>query len=395
MVPGSLALIAQAYPSKERGGAIGLWSMASGIASALGPLLGGGVLDMGGASAWRWIFWINPPIGLVTLVLLYGCTRHLSAGRLRPHRRRRRDPRDVGAGGDRARTHNGGRARCRRHARRVDGGRRASWRWRPSCGGRGASSEPMLPMGLFRVRTFVGANVLTFFLYFALAGSLFFLPMTLIEAMGLSETEAGSIYLPLTHRNVSGRPLFRPLRRSHGPRLPITAGSLIVAASFLLIAVAVHLGAFACGRPPGDGHSRPRHGPRHRAAFDRGDDLDGRRLERHRVGHQQWRRPGRRPVRRRRAGPRRDGPLLRSLWIPPSFPQSYGEPVSALADAARSMRAEAMMAAFSAVSIVTAVLSAFSAAWSPGGPSAAPRGRSIRPTRAWALKRSAAAAFPC
>jgi MFS family permease len=78
MVPGSLALIARAYPPNERGGAIGLWSMASGIAAALGPLSGGMVMDLGGASAWRWIFWINPPVGALTLFLLYRCTRRYS-----------------------------------------------------------------------------------------------------------------------------------------------------------------------------------------------------------------------------------------------------------------------------------------------------------------------------
>ena len=64
--------------------------MASGIASALGPLLGGVVLDMGGASAWRWIFWINPPIGARHPGPALWLHEASSAGRLRPHRRRRR-----------------------------------------------------------------------------------------------------------------------------------------------------------------------------------------------------------------------------------------------------------------------------------------------------------------
>ncbi|RWE28331.1 MFS transporter, partial [Mesorhizobium sp.] len=65
MVPGSLAIIAKAYPKKERGRAIGIWAAASALTTALGPVLGGLVLSTFGNGVWRAIFAVNLPLGLV------------------------------------------------------------------------------------------------------------------------------------------------------------------------------------------------------------------------------------------------------------------------------------------------------------------------------------------
>ncbi len=70
MVPGSLAIIAKAYPKKERGRAIGIWAAASALTTALGPVLGGFVLSTFGNGVWRAIFAINLPLGLISIYLL-------------------------------------------------------------------------------------------------------------------------------------------------------------------------------------------------------------------------------------------------------------------------------------------------------------------------------------
>jgi EmrB/QacA subfamily drug resistance transporter len=360
MVPGSLALIARAYPHEERGAAIGLWSMASGIAAALGPLIGGLVLDAGGDSAWRWIFWINPPVGLLTLYLLYAHTR-----RYAPRRQGRIDVTGAVlatlalAGIAYALTQlgerGGGTAKVAAAAAGGCVAMVAFVYWEAH------ASAPMLPLGLFRSRIFTGANILTFFLYFALAGSLFFLPMTLIEALGLGETKAGSIYLPFTAvmalvASWSGRFADR-----HGPRLPITIGSLVVAISFLLAALAVHLGAFAAGVMPAMAVLGLGMGlvvaPLSTAVMTSTEEkttgiASG-------INNGVARVAGLFAV----AALGLAATLVYTALVDPALvPGSYGEPADALPEAARTMRSEAMIAAFVAVSVATAFLSFLSAA---------------------------------
>lgn len=72
MVPSSLAIIAEAYPKDQRGGAIGTWAAASSLTILLGPVLGGALLTWLGNDSWRWVFAINLPLGAVALALLFG-----------------------------------------------------------------------------------------------------------------------------------------------------------------------------------------------------------------------------------------------------------------------------------------------------------------------------------
>ncbi len=78
MVPGSLAIIAEAYPKDQRGGAIGTWAAASSLTTLLGPVLGGALLTWFGNDSWRWVFAINLPLGAIALVLLVGISTRTS-----------------------------------------------------------------------------------------------------------------------------------------------------------------------------------------------------------------------------------------------------------------------------------------------------------------------------
>ncbi|RWF23824.1 MAG: MFS transporter, partial [Mesorhizobium sp.] len=102
--------------------------------------------------------------------------------------------------------------------------------------------EPMIDLGLFRNRAFAGANLATFFLYFALSANLFYLPMVLIAGWGLNSAEVGVIFVPLSAliALLSG-PVGHWSDRI-GPRLPIAAGSLIVAVAFAGLALLSHAG---------------------------------------------------------------------------------------------------------------------------------------------------------
>jgi len=288
MVPGSLALIARSYPADQRGKAIGLWSMASGIAAALGPILGGFLIDAGGAPAWRWIFWINPLPGLITLAFLY-------LARI-PDDSKKRASLDI-PGALLATFGLGALAFGLSQASEagVNVVSVAAWLVAGTLAlltfllWEARSPAPMLPLSLFRIRTFNGANLLTFFLYFALAGSLFFLPMTLIEALSLPEAHAGSVYLPFTVvmavvARLSGGMTDR--LADHRPVIPGGRGRCI-------------LPCLRTRRAAGDGRARRGHGFCRRSPVDDGDDGRGRLARRHSLRSQQRHFTHRRPVRGR------------------------------------------------------------------------------------------------
>lgn len=240
MVPCSLAIIAKAYPKKERGRAIGIWAAASALTTALGPVLGGAMLASFEESIWRAIFAINLPLGGISIYLLLA-----------------KVPADAPAA---------------RRSLDLGGAALATLAFGALAYGMTAMSdisqgaaplvaivagavlligfiiweqrrhEPMVDLALFRSRPFAGANMATFLLYFALSAILFYLPMLLIAGWSLSAGEVGFIFFPLS---VCIAVLSGPVGRFSdriGPRLPIAAGSLLVGLAFAGLAIMTHVG---------------------------------------------------------------------------------------------------------------------------------------------------------
>ncbi len=194
LIPGSLALITAHVPPERRGRAIGTWAAFSSVSVAIGPVLGGWLIDH---ASWRWVFYINPPLALVVLALL--------AAGVPESRDESRSGRFDYVGAALVALGLGvlvyGLLEAARHgfddpaaAVSVAAGVvllaafiRVEAR----------AEVPMMPLGLFRSRVFSGANAATFFLYAALGGGFFFLSFNMVQVQGWSATEAGLAFLPL------------------------------------------------------------------------------------------------------------------------------------------------------------------------------------------------------
>jgi len=234
LVPGSLALITASFPESTRGQAIGTWSGFTAIAAAIGPVIGGWLIEH---STWRWVFFLNLPLALAVILLSprvpesrnQSASHHLDwPGALLG---------TVGLGGVTyaliewpARALHGA---CLVSAAAALGfvalaGFVAVEHW---------SHAPMVSLELFRSRNFTGANLLTLFLYASLGGWMFFLPIDLIEIRHYTATRAGAVFLPFVAIMFGLSRWAGGLVARFGSRLPLTLGPLIAACGFALFAI--------------------------------------------------------------------------------------------------------------------------------------------------------------
>jgi EmrB/QacA subfamily drug resistance transporter len=233
LVPGSLSIISASFDEQSRGQAIGTWSGFTAITTAAGPVLGGWLIEH---ASWRWAFFINVPIAAAVVVI--------SLWHIPESRNSAAGPIDwvgaslatVGLGGV------------------VYGfveSTNLGWTHPLVFGSlivgfacligfafaEARVSSPMVPLALFKSRSFSGANLLTFFLYAAFGVFFFLFPMNLIQVQGYSTTATGAAILPMILLMFFLSRWSGGLVARFGSRAPLIVGPLIAAAGFVLFAV--------------------------------------------------------------------------------------------------------------------------------------------------------------
>lgn len=233
LVPASLAIISSSFAREHRASAIGAWSGLAGIATAIGPFLGGWLID---SVSWRYVFLINVPIIVVTVPLTL---RHVPETR-DEHAARRIDVRGgvLLAAGLAALVYSliegptGGGWSAADLALAIGGGLAlASWVVLER-----RSAGPMVPLGIFRSRQFSGANAVTLVVYGALSAVTFLVVVYLQTDLGYDALEAGAALLPITALMLAFSTRAGALAQRIGPRLPMTVGPLVVAVGTALYA---------------------------------------------------------------------------------------------------------------------------------------------------------------
>jgi len=233
LVPGSLAIISATFDDQERGAAIGTWSGFSAMTSAIGPVLGGWLIEH---VSWRAVFFLNVPLAALVIVL--------SLRFMNESRDSSRSSRVDWAGATLAVLGLGAVVYALLEWPR--GVSRNDVMVAVAAGGaislvalivvESRVSNPMLPLGLFRSRTFTLANVFTLLLYGALATVLWLVPLNLIQVHHYSATEAGAALLPFSLLMLSLSRWSGGLVHRVGSRMPLAAGAIIAACGLALFA---------------------------------------------------------------------------------------------------------------------------------------------------------------
>ncbi|HEY1277264.1 MAG TPA: DHA2 family efflux MFS transporter permease subunit [Thermoleophilaceae bacterium] len=232
LTPAALAVIVATFPPAERGRAVGAWTAWGGIGTVLGPLIGGQLVD---TASWRWIFAVNVPLVVVTVVMIL---RVVPPGRERPA-----DARLDLVGG----------ALCASGLALMTFGliEQPLHGWGsamvalPLAVGailfcafllwESRVPAPMLPLALFRRRNFAIGNIETFSMYGGLGLVFFFLILFLQQVAGFTALEAGTSSLPVTAMMFLLSARFGALADRHGPRFFMGVGPLVAAVGLLLL----------------------------------------------------------------------------------------------------------------------------------------------------------------
>ena len=234
LVPNSLAILSAAYPRERRGRAIGAWSAFAAVTSAIGPVIGGWLVDQFG---WAAVFWINPPIAAVTMILAWVAVTESRDTTVRG------ELDWLGAG----LAVLGLGLVCYALIALGEAGFNVPLALAIGAAGLAAlalfvrvearSGAPLMPLDLFRSRDFTAANLLTLLLYGALGAAIFLFPFGMIRLHGYTATEAGAAFLPFPVVLFLLARWGGTLIDRHGARLPLVLGPLITAVALVLLAV--------------------------------------------------------------------------------------------------------------------------------------------------------------
>ena len=229
--PNSLAILGVSFDGAARGRAVGLWAAAGAVLGAVGPVLGGWLIDTLG---WRFIFLINLPLAAGAVALAWRFVRDAP---------RAKDAQPLDMPGAVLATAALGAVTW---SLTIGNG---PARWTPAAIATGSAGvglaaaflfvehrrgdRAMMPLRLFGSRPFAGLTALTLLLYGALGALMVVLPYVLIRVAHYSGTQAGSALLPFAAILALASPSMGAVAEKTGPKLPLTIGPLVVAAGFL------------------------------------------------------------------------------------------------------------------------------------------------------------------
>jgi len=232
LTPGSLAIIEASFAREDRAAAIGAWSGLGGVAVAIGPFLGGYLVQ---AVSWRLIFVINLPLALAVVVI---AVRHVPESRDTAMPLRLDVPGVVlaalGLAGITYALTEAGQHGWGSPSVIVPGlaGLACLVAFVPI---ERSSRNPLLPLDIFRSRQFSAANAVTFIVYGALGGALFLLPIQLQRVVGFSALKAGTALVPITVVMLTLSARAGRLAQRIGPRLPMGLGPIVAGVGLALL----------------------------------------------------------------------------------------------------------------------------------------------------------------